>query len=65
MNCFGRVSLLIKCYRGLTLCICHRVIETLGFVVLECDNCCGETVVCIFVRMEVGGMDCQCVSVVS
>ena len=54
---------------GVTYCICHSVVVTLGFtrsdIALEWGVCCGETVVRIFVRMEVGGTDCQCVSVVS
>jgi len=40
--------------------ICYKGAETLDFahsgVVLELVYCCGEIVVCIFVRTVVGGM---------
>jgi hypothetical protein len=49
--------------------ISYRVVETLDFalsdVALEWGDCCGGTVVCRFVSMEVGGKDCEFVSLLS
>ena len=69
VNWFGRVGLLIEIHGGCDVLYFHRVVETLNFarsdVALEWGDCCGERVVCAFVSREVGGKDCECVSLLS